>query len=120
MSELGAKFKRCVNQGCELFRVSPPEFNRQRGLRDFLIDASEKDLTCEEFAVFALEQLCQRPPTSMDGVVCIAVIDLLDGLLGKPQEDPTGQRRATDLRELTESASTTQRTYQDWIRTWYG
>jgi hypothetical protein len=120
MSTLGARFKRCVNQGCGLFRVSPPEFNRQRGLRDFLIDASEKDLTCEEFAVFALEQLCQGPPTPMDAVVCIAVIDFLDQLLGRPQEDPTRQRRAADLRELIESAVPTERSYREWIQAWYG
>jgi hypothetical protein len=56
----------------------------------------------------------------MDGVVCIAVIDFLDELLGRPQEDPTRKRRTADLRELTESASTTGSTYREWIRTWYG
>ena len=120
MSAVGARFKRCVDQACELLRIHPAEFNHQRGLRDFLIDASEKDLTCEEFAVLALEQLCQRPPRPMDGVVCIAVIDLLDELLGSPQEDPTRQRRAADLKKLIDSPSTTHRTYREWIQAWYG
>jgi len=120
MSELAARFKRCINQACELFRITPSEFDRQRGLRDFLIDVSEKDLTCDEFAVLALEQLCQRPPRPMDGVVCIAVIDFLDELRGKPDQDPSRQRRATDLKQLIESTSTTACNYQEWIRTWYG
>ena len=120
MSELGAKFKRCIHQACEEFRVKPVEFQHHTGLKDFLIDASEKKLTCVEFAAFALHQLPERPPGPMEGVVCVAVIDFLDEILGKPDQDPTRQRRAEDLKQLIESASTTAQTYREWIQTWYG
>jgi len=119
MEELGARFKRCINQACGS-HINPSEFDRQRGLRDFLIDVSEKGLDCGELAVLALQVLCERPPGPMDGVVCVAVIDFLDETRGKPDQDTTKQRRARDLKQLIESASTKACAYREWIQVWYG
>ena len=119
MSEYSATFKRCINQACDFFRIKPGEFARQRGLRDFLLDVAGRNLSAEDVAALALEQLCERPPGPMDGVVCVAVMDFLDESLGKPQQDRTRQRRASDLRGLLGSGSTTAESFREWIAAWY-
>ncbi len=116
--ELRAKFKRCIDQACEHFRLNPAEFARQRGLRDFVIDAFESDPSCRKIAARALVELCQSPPNLLDGVVCIAVIDFLDESIGAPQQDETRARRAKDLHQLV-ADSATHSAYLGWIEAWY-
>ena len=118
MDTLRTAFKNCVSIACDILRVNFSEFAATRGLSDFELDTFDEGREPHEIAALALHQLCRNDGGRHDGVVCLAVIEFLDGIHGRRKEDPSRTTRARDLKLMVSSRST-ESAYRQWATTWY-
>ena len=116
--ELHQAFKRCLSAAAITFRVEFSEFNRCRGIQDFLLNEASGASTPKELAANALVELCAGDTGKMDRVICTSVVQFLDRKLGIPRQDQTQMRRVIDLLHMTKEPANHEQ-YLKWADDWY-
>ena len=113
------RLKRCIEEACTRLRVRFGDFASTTGLNDFLLDIALSDPPVKDVAVRALTDLCDKDAPDYDAVVCVAIIQWLDEVIGAPKEDPRAERRMRDLFAAVRQPCSAPE-YANWVDSWYG
>jgi hypothetical protein len=94
------QFRISISAACQQFRMSHRVFCRRTGLPGFEIETDFEKTPPKQIVASALEQLCPRDRSDFDKILCMAMVDFLDEMLGPPRDDPEKMTRLRALAEI--------------------
>ena len=112
------QFRISISAACQQFRMSHRVFCRRTGLPGFEIETDFNQTHPKQIVASALEQLCPRDNSDFDKILCLAMVDFLDEMLGTPPEDSEKLMRLKALAEIVKNPGQREQ-YLKWADSYY-